>query len=369
MVIAAAASALAVVLFPPGAHGSMSPTCDPARPHASGTTVKTLVTVDGERSYRLHVPAGYTGTSAVPLVLNFHGLGSTALAQEAYSEFSTKADTEGFIVAYPQGLPLGGPTNYHFNAWQLPPSEPDDVGFASQILTALGGQLCVDMNRLYSTGMSNGGMMSVRLACSMADRIAAVAPVTGAYYPPMALDLNPAETCPMSTPVPFIAFHGTADTVVPYNGGAGAVTYRLPIDDATPADDVMQSWAAHNGCTSGRQESQVDTEVRLIEYSGCSAGADVQLYAVDGGGHTWPGAVDIPSLGYTTHQISATDLIWAFFEAHPLGDPKAAVGGLAAAPAVVAPADSSIGYAGFAGALVAAGGIVFGGLARLARRP
>jgi hypothetical protein len=119
-----------------------------------------------------------------------------------------------------------------------------------------------------------------------------------------------------------LAFHGTADDTVPFEGGSGSaggvtVDYRLPQDDATPADDVQQSWAARNGCTSGRQESPVSPEVRHVSYSGCDDGAEVQLYIVDGGGHTWPGAIDVPSLGYTTHDISATDLIWEFFQDHP----------------------------------------------------
>jgi hypothetical protein len=98
------------------------------------------------------------------------------------------------------------------------------------------------------------------------------------------------------------------------------VNYRLPLDDNTPAEDVMADWAAHNGCAGGRQETQIDTEVRLIEYGSCTNGAQVQLYAVDGGGHTWPGSFDVPSLGYTTHQINATDLLWAFFSAYTLPD-------------------------------------------------
>ena len=294
--------------------------CVPPLPHAPGTTVETISTADGLREYRLHVPPSYNGFDRVPLILNFHGRGSNSLQQELYSAFSTRADAPdgGFIVAYPQGLtvPLG---STYFNAWQLGSPFADDVAFVDTLLDALELSLCIDANRIFSTGMSNGGMMSVRLACSLSDRVAAIAPVTGAYYPPMALNLNSGETCPDTRSVPVMAFHGTADAVVPFNGGlSGGVDYRLPLENTTPDDDVLQSWAGHDGCTSARQESVVSGEVRLVTYNACLDGAIAQLYIVDGGGHTWPGAIDIPGLGYTTHDISATDLIWEFFQDHPL---------------------------------------------------
>ena len=265
---------------------------------------------------------------------------SDAATQEVYSGMSSKADANGFIVVYPQGIATPGINFTHFNAFQLAGPEPDDVAFASAMLDALTVQLCVDQTRVFSTGFSNGGLMSVRLACSLSARIAAIAPVAGAYYPPLALDLNPGENCPDTTPRPVIAFHGTADTTYPYSGGPGGnseftLTFRLPLDDNTPAQDVISDWSAHNGCTSGRQESQVGTEVRLIKYDSCVGDATVELYAVDGGGHTWPGASDVPELGYTTHQISATDLMWTFFMAHPLVQgPVSSVGGISEPPDV-----------------------------------
>jgi polyhydroxybutyrate depolymerase len=307
----------------PTAALAVGETCVPARPHASGTTVENVSTSGGTRTYRLHVPPSYTGTDPVPVVLAMHGAGSNALEQEVYSAFSVKSDAEGFIVAYPQGIVTGVPFT-HFNAWQLPtPPEPDDVAYPGAILNALETQLCVDRSRVYSTGMSNGAMMSVRLACSLSSRIAAIGPVAGSYYPPMSTaSVNPAETCPDTAARPVIAFHGTADTSVPFNGGPGGngVIYRLPIDDDTPAEDVMADWAAHNGCAGARQETQIDTEVRLIQYGSCTDNAIVQLYAVDGGGHTWPGSFDVPGLGYVTQQIDATDLIWSFFTQFTLPD-------------------------------------------------
>lgn len=316
----------------------------------------------------------------MPLVLNFHGATSNAAQQEAYTSFSPKADAEGFIVVYPQGVTTSAYSFTHFNAWQLSSPEPDDVAFTNQLLDTLQSQLCIDTNRVFSTGLSNGAMMSVRLACSLSNRIAAIAPVAGAYYPPLALDLNAAETCPDTRPVPVIAFHGTSDTIVPYNGGPGGIpgfmiTFRLPIDDNTSAEDVMADWSAHNGCTSGRMESNVSTQVDKITYDTCGGGATVELYRVNGGGHTWPDAPDVPSLGKTTHEINATNFIWTFFQAHPLGPPKAAaVGGVAGLPEVAASPVEAVGgsrsHKGFvigaASGLATAGGL--GGAAWWLRR-
>lgn len=331
-ILAAAAviSAIAMLAWPGGVSEHLAPgsavaageTCSPARPRASGTTVESITTGDGARSYRLHVPASYTGASPVPVVIASHGAGSNAFEQEVYSGFSTKSDAEGFIVAYPQGLAPGGRT--FFNAWQL--ASIDDVGYINAMLNSIESQLCTDRSRVYATGISNGGMLSVRLACSMSSRIAAIAPVAGSYSPPMALNLNAAETCPDTRAVPVIAFHGTADETVPYPGGVPAgstLNYRLPQDNATPDEDVLADWALHNGCTGARQETQIDTEVALIQYGSCVAGATVQLYRVDPGGHTWPGSFDVPSLGYTTQQIDATDLIWSFFTGFTVPDADA----------------------------------------------
>ena len=311
-----------------GASPLLTPGCTPARPHSAGQSLQTISTPDGARTYVLYVPASYTGGASVPLVINMHGAGSNSFEEQIYSGFSTKADAAGFIVAYPQGLSTAGFPFNHWNAFQGPSPEPDDVAFINSVLDSIEGQLCIDRDRVYSTGISNGAIMSVRLACSLSSRIAAIGPVAGAYYPPEALDLNPFETCPDTRPVPMITFHGTADPTVPYNGGPGGInggmiTFRLPVDDDTPAEDVLSDWAAHNTCTTGRQESQYTSEVRLIQYGGCADGATVELFAVDGGGHTWPGSFDIASLGYTTHQISATDLIWDFFVAHPAIDADA----------------------------------------------
>jgi polyhydroxybutyrate depolymerase len=291
--------------------------CGPARPHAPGSSNETFASSEGPRDYILHVPPSYTGATKVPLIFNFHGLGSTAAQQESYSDFSTRADEPdgGFIVVYPQGSETILLAARHWNIVKLGPPEFDDVAFIDELLTDLETSLCIDANKVFATGMSNGGQMSVRLACSLSSRIAAVAPVTGSYYPPFSTPPISTDDCPDTRPVPFINFHGTNDTCVPWTGGpgCGSFSFRLPIDNDTPDDDVMQSWGAHNGCTGGRQETTVTDDVSLVEYTNCTDGVPTQLYVVQDGGHTWPGSpFGMPPA--TTQDISATDLIWDFFQ-------------------------------------------------------
>ena len=310
--------AFAFVSFAPGRQRAHAAGCWPGKAHASGTTSETIqITGQGQRSYRLHVPSSYNGADQTPLVLSYHGLGSNGTEEELYSGLSALSDLGGgFIAVYPEGMVNGFGQQYWSFTPELP---PDDVLFASELLDSLESQLCLDTNKVFSSGISNGAIMSSRLACSLSSRIAAIAPVAGAYYPPL-LSTFLTETCPDTRAVPMISFHGTADAVIPYNGGVGlnGTQFRLPQDNTTPDEDVTEDWAVHNGCTGGRTETQIDTEVRLIEYGNCTDGATVQHYAVDGGGHTWPGSFDVPGLGYTTHQINATLLMWDFFQAHPL---------------------------------------------------
>ncbi len=313
--------------------------CVPARSHASGNFNETISSGGFTRQYILHVPPSYSGTDATPVVLNFHGFGSSAAFQAAYSELPTKSDQEGFVLVSLQGWPTAGTflAQPHWNFSTTEASAPDDIGFVNDLLDTLELQLCIDSARLYSTGISNGGFMSTPLACSLSNRIAAIGPVAGYYFPPLGSEgtfpqsvLNEAAGCPSKTrAVPIIEFHGIADLHVPFLGGFSAVnglTFRLPIEDAA-------AWAANHVCGSTPESLTAAPGVRRVRYSSCNDGAEVQVYivedadgagpGVDGGGHTWPGAsIDLelinPNFGKTTQEISANDLMWDFFLAHPL---------------------------------------------------
>jgi len=322
VLVACAVAAFALGTTPPRAALATQPAgCWPARPHDSGSSSASILTADGERTYLLHVPPSYNGVDTVPLVFAFHGITGSAANMESTSQLSALADTPegGFIVVYPQGLVTTWGTP-HFNNWQFPSPEPDDVAFVTQLLDALDLQLCIDASRVYSTGFSNGAMMSVRLACSLSSRIAAVGLVSGAFYPPDWV--GGYDTCPDTTSIPVIALHGTADTTVPFDGGSDIpgtfLVYRLPIDNDTPDEDVMADWAAHDNCASGRQASDITGDVHLVQYGSCDGGALVQLYILDGEVHAWPGSPDAPPPDDGSNGISAADLVWQFFRGYSL---------------------------------------------------
>lgn len=272
--------------------------CGPDRAHAAGEFDETMTSGGVERSYILHVPTGYDGSAAMPVVLLFHGFALNGRVMLDYAELGNVADREGFILVSPTGA--GDPPRW--NAQDLP-AGADDMLFVRDLLAKLDSELCTDPARTFATGYSNGGGMSVRLACEASDRIRAVGLVAAVF-----LDCTPK--------VPVIAFHGTEDPLVPFEGR----------DETSPDEgggtfpairESVASWAAAIGCgpePTIRQESML---VELTTYNGCQAGdGAAQLYVVDGGGHTWPGgAVDIGDQAVTTHEIDASELIWQFFAA------------------------------------------------------
>ena len=267
-------------------------------PATAGTTAKTITVKGVSRSYLLSVPAGYTGTTRVPLVFDFHGLGSNDVEQAVYSQMSVQAGARGWIVVTPQGQAAGST-----NLWQLATTSPD-VDFVAALVTSVSSVLCVDSQRTFAAGISNGAGFSGALVCALPGRFAAIAPVAG---------LNLSKACSAATPhASVIAFHGTADPIVPYDGGL--VFGALPV---VSVSDAFSAWAAFDGCNAKRTLTKIAADVTRTDAQQCPTGIGVSLYTVDGGGHTWPGApVDIP-YGTTTQSIHATQLILDFFAAHP----------------------------------------------------
>ena len=317
---AAALVAVWLLLPQPGRHVALAQSdCDSPRAHESGDFPQTIESGGETREYILHIPPSYSGSDATPLVLNFHGLGSNSQDQADYTGLPAKSDEEGFVLVMPQGLVTDIIPVPHWNNTLLEPS-PDDVAFVRDLIDKLEADLCIDPARVFSTGMSMGGMISTRLACNLSDRIAAIAPVAGLYFPPLADELPEAPECNSTRPVPIIAFHGTDDPIVPFDGGLPTdpdFDFRLHFRDIDGA--VLPEWAAHHGCETTPSDERVAEHIRLIRYDDCDQGATVQLYVVEGGGHTWPDATsDQESLGFTTHEISANDLLWEFFQAHAL---------------------------------------------------
>jgi polyhydroxybutyrate depolymerase len=261
-------------------------------PYFAGTTRASLTVDSEERGFLIHLPPDYDGTATLPVVLSFHGYGSNAEQQELYTGLSAAGDERGVILVYPQGL--GAPAAW--NAFGF--FGADDVGFTRALVDLLIDAYCGDPERIYASGMSNGAAMSALLGCEAGDLFAAIAGVAGLTYP-AACDAEAAG------PMPVLAFHGDQDLVWPVGGGLSTLGVQVP----SPREAV-ESWRAHNGCDSEEEATDVE-DIERQEGAGCEA--SVVYYEVAGGGHTWPGAVDVPALGPTTHAISANDLMLDFF--------------------------------------------------------
>jgi polyhydroxybutyrate depolymerase len=236
-------------------------------------------------------------------VLNFHGHGSIAQAQERLTGFSALADNVGLIVVYPQGAaPQGGTYGWASGGPRRP--DTNDVLFVSDLLNLLQSRLCIDPDRIYATGFSNGGGFTAVLACQMALRIAAFASVAGSYYP------LPGG-CASERPVSILEFHGTADRTVPYGG-------RAHLGELSTLD-WLHSWAARDGCDTTAREFLNSRAVTGLEWTGCPDNTVVVHYRLNGGVHVWPGGANTPrSLPFSDQAINATQVIWQFFAARSL---------------------------------------------------
>jgi polyhydroxybutyrate depolymerase len=269
-------------------------------------------------NYIRHVPPAYAPPTPLPLVVDLHGWGETAAVQQVFSGLAAYGDSHSYITLLPQ---RDGPVPL----WNLALGGPD-LDFLAAMLDQAEGALCVDQARVFVAGMSNGAMMSSSVACQFADRVAAVAPVAG---------LTDTPGCKPARPIPIISFHGTADPILAYTGGFGPGVLSLPTPDGkstlgaagvkvgggTPVPDIAAAWAARDGCSKTPTMQQVASDVALSSFS-CPAPTAVELYSVTAGGHAWPGSPTSAAAaaihGPTTMSISATALIWSFFEAHPL---------------------------------------------------
>ncbi|MFL5698919.1 MAG: alpha/beta hydrolase family esterase [Ktedonobacteraceae bacterium] len=284
--------------------------CGKPAPTPPGSSVNETILSGGlTRTYLLHVPSGYQAHSSEALVLNFHGHGSQAMQQEHRSGMSLLADQQDFIVVYPQGV-VGpdGRTGWGTGARGRP--QVNDVLFVSDLLTHLQSVLCIDPLRIYATGFSNGGGMTNVLACTLAGRLAAFAPVSGSY-PPYPGSCHPVR------PVPLLEFHGTADRVVPYNGSE---RHQYPSILAW-----LQGWATRDGCTMGPTIFYTQGNVSGLEWKDCRASATVVHFRLQGEGHVWPSVrfnirfnMSGGPPGTTVQALSASALIWSFFQQHPL---------------------------------------------------
>lgn len=261
----------------------------------------SIISSGQQREYLLYVPKSYDRTRPTPLVISMHGGAMWPAAQRETSQWNELAEGHRFIVVYPSAEAGGGPRawNVHHGAGLTM-----DVRFISELIDTLSAAYNIDPKRIYANGLSNGGGISFVLSCALSDRIAAVGTVAAAQTLPF-------SWCKDSTPVPMIAFHGTADPVVPYGGGKSWVAPKEFPRVTTWAAD----WARRNRCDANPIDSVIGADVIRREYMDCARDAAVVLYTVRGGGHTWPGGKGQPEwiLGPASHSIDATSQMWAFF--------------------------------------------------------
>jgi polyhydroxybutyrate depolymerase len=253
------------------------------------------------RSALVHVPGMGPGRP-LAVVLAFHGAGGNGDFMADYSGLSPLADHDHFVVVYPTAA-----GKRHF--WTLnsrDKSAPDDVGFISSLLDVLPSRACVDMQRVYATGVSNGGGFAARLGCVLSSRLAAIAPVAGGYR-----SLDP---CQPDRPVSVLEIHGTSDPVVPYNG--------KPPDYKGSVPNYLSEWAELDHCPSPAPPQFVAPGTERFDWGPCEDNTEVLHLRLSGVGHTWPGSRDSRSA-----PIVAGRTVWRFFRGRSLAPPPAAGGG------------------------------------------
>jgi polyhydroxybutyrate depolymerase len=287
---------------PPG------PSCSDKTGEVGSSITLSIQSGGTTRTSLLHVPELYDPTKGTMLVLNFHGFLSAGWQEELLTRMDTESDQRGFIVAYPEGVSASwNAGDCCGTAWS---DSVDDVKFVRDLLDEIEKQYCIDPKRVFATGMSNGGFFSHRLACEASDRIAAFAPVAGV------LGIDPSQ-CQPPRPVPILDFHGTADPLVPYDGGTPLVPQLGVGLTFRSVPDTMEFWRQHNDCSTFGVTFYQNGDATCVRWPDCAGGVETVLCSIQDGGHTWPGGVPIPA-GNTSTDISATTTMLDFFEAHPM---------------------------------------------------
>ena len=238
----------------------------------AGDTTETVQVGSMARTYLLHVPSAYTGAARVPLILDFHGLVVNGTKERMLSPYPAETDAQGVIMAFPNGAT--GPAGAAWNVGPCCVSSVDDVTFARAVVAQVQSIACIDPSRVFAVGFSMGGGMAYYLGCHAADVFAGIAP--------SAFDLAQENVgdCLPSRPLSVIAFRGSADTLVPYAGGASSVVPQMPMT-FLGAQATFQKWGQLDGCSG--DPSAPDSN-GCVTYSGCDGGVQVTLCTKQGGG-------------------------------------------------------------------------------------
>jgi polyhydroxybutyrate depolymerase len=280
---------------------------------AAGQDVSGSLSVGGRtRTWILHVPSSVDALKPTALVIALHGGGGRAAGLDRFTGLSAVADREGFLLVMPNGTGRLGDRLLTWNAGNCCGSaideKVDDVEFMRAMVRRLRDNWKIDAHRVFATGISNGAMMAYRMACEMSDVIVGIAPVAGA---------SNSHPCNPVRPVSVIAFHGTSDLHVLYEGGRPVrqIDQRHPRTDMSVADAV-EFWTAHDGCPRDPARTSRGSIGRSL-YGPCRENTAVEVVTIRGGGHTWPGGTKwAPWAEAPTKEISASQAMWTFFKAH-----------------------------------------------------
>jgi polyhydroxybutyrate depolymerase len=282
--------------------------------------LKQSINVGGiKRGYLVHEPAGWDHKQRLPVILFFHGGGGTAGGNDKLSHIIDFCDQNHIFLVCPEGL------NRHWNDGRKIKrvENHDDVAFIDQMIDEITSHWNVDKSRIYATGISNGGFFSQYLALNLPQKIAAVASVAAT------LSETVYQTAKPTHAVPIMFIIGTKDPLVPFEGGEIKVG-AIKRGQVVSAEQAIAFWVGIDGCQTTPVVTEMPRVVRRDptfvsreEYKPSKTSADVLVYKVNGGGHTWPGGLQylpIAIVGRTSHQINANELIWQFFQRHRLGD-------------------------------------------------
>jgi polyhydroxybutyrate depolymerase len=275
---------------------------------AAGTTSFSMDLGGLKRTYLLHIPA--RPRRPAPLLIELHGGGGDGKEMDRLTGFFDLADRQGFVVAAPDGI--GHSWNDGRAETASSAKQADDIGFLRSLMDRIARQTSIDAKAIFVVGMSNGAIMTGRVACELADRVAAVAQVAGTA------SVEVADTCHPASPIPLLEIHGTADPLVPYEGGTVAAQLGGR-GDVVSVDSWARSWVANDECTGDPTMSSLGSDTTIRSWHGRTGRSDVVFYRVAGAGHTWPdGPQYLPKaiIGSTSRSFDASETIWAFLSSH-----------------------------------------------------
>ncbi|MDO8898365.1 MAG: PHB depolymerase family esterase [Bacteroidales bacterium] len=272
---------------------------------STGQTTHSFMHNGINRTFILFVPSTHQPGIEAPLLLALHGFTQNGQTIMQFSNFNTLAEENGFIVVYPYGVSAS------WNVGVGGGSGADDVGFLLALTDTIDAWHGIDQNRVYSTGFSNGGFMSFRLACEASYRIAAIASVAGT------MTSSTYDNCLPERAVPVLHIHGTSDFIVAYNGTSGFKSVM----------DGMNYWAGFNECPPEPEIInlpdivQEGSTVQQFTWFPCNENTEVKHLKVNGGGHTWPGYDGFMGIGNVNMDISASAEIWNFVSRFSIASP------------------------------------------------